>query len=54
MSWFKETPVEIDRVLFDINFIGTISLTKAVLPYMIQQQKGDIVVVSSALGKYGN
>ncbi|XP_068746520.1 dehydrogenase/reductase SDR family member 7-like [Montipora capricornis] len=53
VSWFKETPVEIDRVLFDINVIGTISLTKAVLPNMIQQQKGHIVVVSSVVGKYG-
>lgn len=37
----------------DVNTFGTISLTKAVLPYMIQRQKGDIVVVSSGIGKFG-
>ena len=45
--------LEVDRTIMDINTIGTISLTKQVLPYMIQQQKGKIVVVSSALGKFG-
>ncbi|XP_068746508.1 dehydrogenase/reductase SDR family member 7-like [Montipora capricornis] len=53
-SWIKETPLEVDRALLDLNLVGTISLTKAVLPYMIQQQEGSIVVVSSGSGKFGN
>ena len=53
LSWMKETPLEVDRVILDLNLVGTISITKAVLPYMLQQQGGDIVVVSSLGGKMG-
>ena len=49
----KETPLEVDRALLELNLLGTISITKAVLPYMLQQQGGDVVVVSSLAGKMG-
>lgn len=52
-SWVKDTPIEIDRKLMEINFFGTIALTKSVLPYMIKQQSGNIVVTSSIAGKFG-
>ena len=32
-----ETPLWLDRKIFEINYFGTIALTKAVLPYMIRQ-----------------
>ncbi len=50
----KNTPLEVDRALLDLNLVGTISLTKAVLPHMIERHEGQIVVVSSLLGKLGN
>ena len=53
LAWMKETPLEVDKVILDLNLVGTISITKAVLPYMLQQQGGDIVVVSSLGGKMG-
>ena len=53
LAWMKETPLEVDKVILDLNLVGTISITKAVLPYMLQQQGGDIVVVSSVVGKMG-
>ena len=53
LAWIKETPLEVDRALLELNVVGTISITKAVLPYMLQQQGGDIVVVSSGNGKFG-
>ena len=53
-SLVKETPLEIDRAIMDLNTIGTISLTKAILPHMIERHDGQIVIVSSVLGKYGN
>ena len=37
----------------DINYIGTVALTKSVLPTMVRQQFGHIVVISSVLGKFG-
>ena len=53
LAWMKETPLEVDRALLELNLVGTISITKAVLPYMLQQQGGDIVIVSSVSGKIG-
>ncbi|MEX0648945.1 MAG: SDR family oxidoreductase [Balneolaceae bacterium] len=41
------------RNLMEVNFFGTIALTKAVLPEMIRQKSGHIVVISSVMGKLG-
>ena len=54
MSLVKKTSLEVDRAVIDLNTIGTISLTKAILPHMIEYRQGQIVVVSSVLGKFGN
>ncbi|MCK5536219.1 MAG: SDR family oxidoreductase [Bacteroidales bacterium] len=52
-SLVNETPLSIDRKIMEINFFGNIALTKAVLPYMIEQQSGSIVTISSVTGKFG-
>jgi len=52
-SFVYETPLNIDRRLMEINYFGNISITKAVLPVMIKQQSGHIVIVSSIVGKFG-
>ncbi len=48
-----ETPVSIDKKMMDINYLGHVALTKAVLPFMISSQKGHIIVTSSVTGKFG-
>lgn len=48
-----ETPLWLDRKIFEINYFGTIALTKAVLPYMIRQKWGHIVATSSISGRFG-
>ena len=48
-----ETPLWLDRKIFEINYFGTIALTKAVLPYMIHQKSGHIVATSSISGRFG-
>jgi short-subunit dehydrogenase len=48
-----ETPLWLDRKIFEINYFGTIALTKAVLPYMIRQQSGHILATSSISGRFG-
>jgi short-subunit dehydrogenase len=48
-----DTDLSIDKRLMDINYFGTIALTKAVLPSMITHQLGHIVVISSLTGKFG-
>jgi len=52
-SYIKETPLEIDRQLMEVNYFGHIAITKAVLPYMIKQQSGHIATVSSIVGVFG-
>ena len=49
----RETPIEVDRRIMEINYFGNIALTKAVLPYMEKQKSGHIVVISSIAGKFG-
>lgn len=49
----KDTDMAVDRRIMEVNFFGTIALTKAVLPYFIQQKNGQIVVISSIVGKIG-
>jgi short-subunit dehydrogenase len=48
-----ETPLWLDRKIFEINYFGTITFTKAVLPYMIQQRSGHILATSSISGRFG-
>jgi short-subunit dehydrogenase len=48
-----EMPLEIDRRIMEVNFFGPIALTKAVLPLMLERRYGQIVVISSLLGKFG-
>ncbi len=48
-----ETPAAVERRLMEINYFGTVALAKAVLPVMIRQQRGHLVVVSSIVGKFG-
>lgn len=48
-----ETPLWLDRKIFEINYFGTVALTKAVLPYMIRQKSGHIIATSSIAGRFG-
>jgi len=49
----KDTVFEVDKKIIDVNLLGTIAVTKAVLPSMLARKKGHIVTVSSMVGKYG-
>ena len=53
LGLISKTSLEVDRAILDLNTVGTISLTKAILPHMIERRKGQIVVVSSTSGKFG-
>jgi short-subunit dehydrogenase len=48
-----DTKIEVIRKVMEINFFGSVALTKAVLPSMIERQSGHIVVTSSVMGKFG-
>lgn len=53
-SLAKDTLVEVDRRIMEVNYFGTIALTKTVLPDFMAQKSGLFVVVSSAVGKFGS
>lgn len=48
-----ETAIDVDRKMFEINFFGNIYLTKLVLPFMVENNAGHIIVTSSIAGKFG-
>lgn len=48
-----DTALAVDRRLIEVNFIGTVSLTKAVLPVMRAQRAGHIATVTSLVGHIG-
>ena len=48
-----ETPLWLDRKIFEVNYFGTITLSKAVLPHMINQKSGHILATSSISGRFG-
>jgi len=52
-SLATETDMEVIRKVMEVNFFGTIALTRAVLPDMIERRSGHIVVTSSVMGKFG-
>jgi short-subunit dehydrogenase len=52
-SLVKDTPIDIDRKIFEVNFFGTVHLTKLVLPWMIETGGGTIAATSSMVGRFG-
>ncbi|GAO29047.1 SDR family NAD(P)-dependent oxidoreductase [Geofilum rubicundum] len=52
-SVVTETPIENDRKIMEINFIGVVALTKALLPHMIENGGGQLAAASSLVGKFG-
>ncbi|MCK6509927.1 SDR family oxidoreductase [Myxococcota bacterium] len=49
----KDTSLAVDRRIMEINYFGTIALTKALLPSMIARRCGHIAMVTSLVGKFG-
>lgn len=48
-----ETQLDVDRRVMEVDYFAPIALTKLVLPRMIEQQSGHLVVTSSVAGKHG-
>ncbi|MBT8298372.1 MAG: SDR family oxidoreductase [Maribacter sp.] len=53
-SLIVNTDFEVYKNLMDINYLGTVALTKALLPYFIENKKGHFVTVTSLMGKFGS
>ena len=53
-SLIMETDLQVYQKLMDVNYMGTIALTKAILPYFVSRKKGHFVTVTSLMGKFGS
>lgn len=47
----RDTDLAVDRRLMEVNFFGTVGLTKAILPLFRKQNEGRFVVVTSLVGE---
>ncbi len=52
-SLIFETPLAVDRKLMEVNFFGTVALTKALLPHFVANKSGHFGVITSLVGKFG-
>lgn len=52
-SLVRDTDISVDVRIMQINYLGAVAAAKAVLPQMISRKTGQIVVISSVLGKIG-
>ncbi|HUP62356.1 MAG TPA: SDR family oxidoreductase [Thermoanaerobaculia bacterium] len=48
-----DTDLATDRQIMELNYFGTIALTKAILPSMLERRAGHIVPISSVIGYVG-
>lgn len=53
-SLILTTEFEVFQRLIDINYLGTVALTKAILPQFISGSGGHFVTVTSLMGKFGS
>lgn len=49
----KDTDLAVDKTIFEINYFGSIGLSKALLAHFINKKSGQIVAISSIVGKIG-
>ncbi len=53
-SLIKDTDFSVYKKLIDIDYLGTVALSKVILPHFIQNQSGHYVTVTSLMGKFGS
>lgn len=49
-----DTSIEVDKKLMDIDYLGTIALSKAILPHFIKIGGGHYAVVTSLMGRFSS
>lgn len=52
-SLAENTIISVDEKILKINYLGTVALTKALLPHFIKNKSGQFVVTTSIVGKIG-
>ena len=49
-----DTDLDVDRRVMEIDYFGTLALTKALLPGMVKRSRGHFVVVTSLMGLFSS
>ncbi|MBS1487573.1 MAG: SDR family oxidoreductase [Bacteroidetes bacterium] len=52
-SLAKDTHLSVDRQLMEVDYFGTLALTKYLLPHFLKRKSGHFVTVSSVMGLIG-
>lgn len=52
-SFARDTMLEVDQRLMNVNYFGAVALSKCLLPHFIQRKQGHYVTVTSVTGKFG-
>lgn len=53
-SLIVDTEMQVFKQLMDINYLGTVALTNALLPYFLDRKQGHFVTVTSLMGIFGS
>ncbi|MEO8773644.1 MAG: SDR family oxidoreductase [Gelidibacter sp.] len=53
-SLIINTHISVDKKLMEIDYLGTIALTKALLPHFVERHSGQFVTVTSLMGKFSS
>jgi short-subunit dehydrogenase len=53
-SLVKDTLLSVDQKLMAINYTGTVSLTKAILPHFLEKKQGHFTVITSLTGVFAS
>ncbi|MCO4794490.1 MAG: SDR family oxidoreductase [Bacteriovoracaceae bacterium] len=52
-SKVMDTNMDVYSRLMSINYLGAVALTKAVLPKMLERKSGQVIAITSLVGKFG-
>lgn len=52
-SMAKDTVLEVDRRIMEVDYFGTVALSKGLIPHFIKRKQGHFVVISSVMGIIG-
>jgi short-subunit dehydrogenase len=52
-SFAKDTRIEVDRKIMEVNYFGSVAITKNLLPHFLERKHGHFVTVSSLTGIFG-
>lgn len=53
-SLIIDTDISVDKKLMEVDYLGTVALSKAILPHFIKNKSGHYAVVTSLMGKFGS